>query len=240
MKEYPCPYSKPMILAKLAGMKTQTRRVVKPQPQQIQGYPEPFPKSFDSGHVWRWKYIDNGTEVGLYDADKDRTQSCHPPRGIVGDRQYWQEAFDFGGVESDGDWRVMAIRYKADLKEDYAILSIRDFKLAREWKPVKRGWRGMPAMYMLRSMSRGLDEIVDVRVERLQDITEEDAIAEGCTGYMLPYPNDDPHRPVEPRDHYNEVWDSINAKRPGCAWKDNPFAWIYKTKPISTNKEIAK
>ena len=168
MKEIGIPYSAPMILAKLAGRKTKTRRVVVPQPCSQDA------TTLEGAYDWSHD-TSTGRLVCLVAGDQcwEETQ-LKPPRGV-----YWQEAFDFGGVESACGRHVIALRYKADGREDYPILSPHDFALAREWKAVK-GWRGMPAMFMLRSMSRGLDEVIGLRVERVQEITEEDATAEGC------------------------------------------------------------
>lgn len=97
------------------------------------------------------------------------------------------------------------------------------------------------ARFMLKSFARYWLEVVDVRLERLQDVSEEDAIAEGCSSY------EDPElgifwtteRNEEFKARFNgvgiafqsakaafcDLWDSINGDRPGCSWADNPWAW---------------
>jgi len=214
VKEYPCPYSAQMIVAKIRGIKNQTRRVMKPQPSRVKidGRDDIYCGSKFIG-TCHTASTDSYVMTTIF---KEKA-----PRGHLGDRQYWQEAFDYGGIECDGDRRVMAIRYKADGKEDYPILSSKDFALASKWKFVK-GWRGMPAMHMLRSMSRGLDEIVDVRVERVQDISIDDCYAEGLYLDGRPYI----------KAAYANFWDSINAKG-GHDWESNPWVWVYETKPCA-------
>jgi len=80
-------------------------------------------------------------------------------------------------------------------------------------------------------------EITDIRVERLRSITEQDAIAEG----IPPIPEEFAKAlGVESDSNYAKrfsiVWDSINNKRPGCSWQDNPFVWVISFKRIEVSK----
>jgi hypothetical protein len=95
-----------------------------------------------------------------------------------------------------------------------------------------RGWK--PSIFMPRWASRITLEITAVRIERVQDITEEDAKKEGSRGYVGgegPVPES--VLAVEPgywhtrffRDGFQFVWDSLNAKR-GYGWDLNPFVWV--------------
>lgn len=80
-----------------------------------------------------------------------------------------------------------------------------------------------PLVNMPRWASRITLEITEVRVQRLQDINLMDAIAEGC-GYVPPIlPDVDPGE--DPRREFETLWDSINGKRKGCSWADNPWCW---------------
>lgn len=90
-------------------------------------------------------------------------------------------------------------------------------------------WR--PSIFMPRWASRITLEVTGVRAERLQNITEGDARAEGITdGGCLNCGNHEPcgcGNPIpDARDAFIWLWDSINGKRPGCAWADNPFVWV--------------
>jgi hypothetical protein len=210
MKYVPMPYSASMILAKLAGRKTQTRRAIKSQPDLVENH---------RGYLyWTRGHNDVLTQI-------------LPPRGDVGTRQYWQEAFDFGGLGLDGDCRI---RYKADSRIIEFRVNERDYKLLRKWKAPKRGqWRGMPAMFMLKSMSRGMDEVMDLRVERVQDISEEDAESEGVLkdneGRWINYNGGTSFESA--RCSFWSLWDSINAKR-GLGWDANPWVWVYTMQEI--------
>lgn len=78
-------------------------------------------------------------------------------------------------------------------------------------------------------MSRITLEITNVRVERLNDISEEDARAEGCQGGLQPYPDDDPTRPIEPQQEFKELWQSIHGKG---SWESNPWVWVIEFKVL--------
>jgi hypothetical protein len=83
----------------------------------------------------------------------------------------------------------------------------------------KPKWR--PSIFMFRWMSRITLEITNVRVERLQDINEKDAKAEGCQQSAT----------HSCREKFAELWDSINKKR-GFGWDTNPFCWVVSFRRI--------
>jgi len=81
-------------------------------------------------------------------------------------------------------------------------------------------WRWQPSIHMPRRLSRIMLEIMDVRVQRLQDITEEDAKAEGIE---LPE-RTVTHYDGQYRDAFAALWDRLNAKR-GYGWDTNCWVW---------------
>jgi hypothetical protein len=139
------------------------------------------------------------------------------PYGQVGDRLWVRETWF---LASTG-----AVFYRADGNE------------------LENCWSWRSPIYMPRRFSRITLEITELRVERLQNITREDAIAEGvdwkrCPAYQtiedieftkrhLPA-----HTTIDYIGGYRRLWDSINKKR-GYGWKTNPWVWVIDFKRIN-------
>ena len=197
MKERPILFSTEMVQVILEGKKTQTRRVLKPQPGNISIFNERRWIESSINHVW---------------ADGHGYQrKC--PYGQIGDGLWVRETWRAEELDPYGE---DGIRYKAD----GAFVQIENSEDAAErWgdarytKSGKKypGWR--LSIYMPRWASRITLEIVNVRVKRVQDITEKDAVAEGCVGAFLPADCE-----------FLILWNSINAKR-GYGWAKNPWVW---------------
>jgi len=128
------------------------------------------------------------------------------PHGIPGDRLWvreaWAYATDFGNATD-------YIFYKAS------------YINGGPYDDVKR-WR--PSIFMPRSASRITLEITDVKVERLQEITNNDALYEGTPDLRTPENNWDMRR------CFQSLWDSINGKT--YPWTMNPFVWVIEFKRI--------
>ena len=93
------------------------------------------------------------------------------------------------------------------------------------WKPSSLSGRYMP-----KRLCRTLGICKDVRVERVQDISEEDAKAEGVS---------DP--PLSHRHHFSLLWDSLHGKKPGEDWDSNPWVFVYYlSAPITTDHAEAQ
>lgn len=110
------------------------------------------------------------------------------------------------------------------------------YAASMDWESVRcatdYGVRKTPSIHMPRWASRITLEITGVRVERVQSISEEDAIAEGIpkqdrVGVICPSPigplaiGTAPHRNI-----YALLWDRINGKRDGASWASNPWVWV--------------
>jgi hypothetical protein len=230
VKERPILFSAPMVRAILAGQKTVTRRVCAVQPVEVDGLWNAFYPWGEGGH-------------GIYETEAemreefDRLMMAHNPYGVVGDRLWVRETWRTH--ERETDW-VDGILFRAD----DAFVEIENTREAADrWIEAhengKHGNAWRPSIFMRPWMSRIRREITDIRIERLQDITEEQAKAEGVTtepqqGKL----NGKPATlyPMTHRQAFIWLWDSINGKRRGCAWKDNPWVFAVAFKPIEAAK----
>lgn len=184
-REKPILFSGEMVRAILEGRKTQTRRVVKPQP----------------GANNRIR-ITGGNVMNI--RDQKISENC--PYGQPGDRLWVRETWrphtpDATAYRADGDGVMDGFR-----------------------------WRWRPSIHMPRWASRILLEVVAVRVERLQDISEHDAIEEGLfsTGFAAGVCH--PHAQENCRRcGYKALWNRIIG--PG-AWDANPWVWVVEFKVI--------
>lgn len=200
-------YSAPMIRAKLDGRKTQTRRIIK-APGWVYRHGDGEPH-------WMVKEAGSGFEFVEWGSDHARSHPITCPYGKPGDGLYgketWQSCPTCGFTE-----------YRADANRDNHCRHC-DEPLGK-WKP---------SIFMPRSRARILDVITNIRVEQLQDITEEDAKAEGVVWRECEHfePVELPGRygPVSgpARIAYKELWESING--PG-SWEKNPWVWVIETR----------
>jgi hypothetical protein len=149
--------------------------------------------------------------IGPGDLNMNISIKC--PYGVPGDRLWVRETW----AKLDDE-----LIYKADGFVDDGSLK----------------WR--PAIHMPRWASRTTMEITAVRVERLQDISLDDLIAEGLFGLWetqdWEYACIWRDAPNTSKKIYMKVlerfWDSINSKRPGCSWADNPWVWVVAFKRV--------
>ena len=214
MKERPILFNGEMVRAILDGGKTQTRRVVKPQPvvefykangtsqervseevyRTAPGWPD------DRFHIFRKTPEARGAMSPLW-------AELNCPYGQPGDRLWVRETFCH--VTDANDYNKKSVLYRASHNTD---------AYAGCWKP---------SIHMPRWASRITLEITAVRVERLQDISEADAVAEGCTGTSLgPHVSADELETA--RDHFRRLWDSIYGNL-----EQNPWVWVVEFRKLT-------
>lgn len=92
-----------------------------------------------------------------------------------------------------------------------------------------RGFKWKPSIFMPKILSRITMEITGVRVERLQDISEADALAEGCGAELRRVDSVRLGAVASCRNHYERLWESINGKG---SWAANPCVWVISFKRI--------
>ncbi|MEX5769099.1 hypothetical protein AB4Y55_25470 [Serratia nematodiphila] len=221
MKERPVIFNGEMVRAIIDGRKTQTRRALN---WKRQPYTEMAER--DDGSLWPW--AEDGERGG------DIWFSC--PFGEVGDRLWVRETFAILGNE-DGcpiDWDGNLIKgdekhadriYKASCWQEpgnYGLWSIPDRDTQYEG-----AWR--PSIHMPHWASRITLEITAVRVERLNDISEEDARAEGVA------PSQHIITPPEAlyRVGFLKLWESIYGEE---SWRANPWVWVIEFRRMEVEK----
>lgn len=206
MKERPILFSAPMVRAILEGRKTQTRRIVKPRVIPV------VEECFRVNGKWCNRTF-----------DYDLVNLC--PYGQPGDRLWVRETWASRGVNPvampSGKFGAAVVEYRADTA-----------RATWDRDPIQRDpdghWR--PSIFMPRWASRIRLEVTGVRVERLNDISEADAIAEGIPAASL---HDLDCDTIAPSAHYRDIWESING--PG-SWAKNPFVWVVEFKRIGGEK----
>lgn len=204
-------FTAPEIRALLDGRKTQTRLVLKPQP------------IVEPNGAWRWEGR-NGGFVGAMGTHVDegfpesaKAWCCYQP----GDRLWARETWGVGTQPCPyTGWRD-GIEYRADGVDDDAPPLYDIIPDGVDADSIRSGWR--PSIQMPRWASRLTLIVTDVRVQRVQDISEADAIAEGVwPGEQPPTVIGRVYSPTMPVHLFGALWDHLNASR-GYGWDANPW-----------------
>jgi len=224
MTEHPIIFSTPMIKAILDGSKTMTRRVIKEQSDisdqfsavRQQGIkPEPKPIHCE-GDIWMWSYPKESHGGGM---------EFYCPYGQVSSRLWVREThYLYGYWVKNGLTKTGKQKWHFKYERSQGVRYFdnppqRICKLKNE-----HGWFKRPSIFMPRWASRITLEITGIRVERLQDITLEDAVKEGFMGYIR---DETPKQSVyfcDPISDFGITWNFLNAKR-GYPWSSNPWVW---------------
>lgn len=152
----PILFSAPMIRALMNGQKTQTRRILKTQPQLTSD-----------------GLIECGSPLYSQRPDSIKRLIKNHVRFAVGDRLWVREAWRCNGWATD----VAIITYKAHERCGYTEMTAQ-IPLTNHMR-IEPSGRWKPSIFMPRWISRITLTVTDVRIQRVQDISEEDAIAEG-------------------------------------------------------------
>jgi hypothetical protein len=224
-KERGILFSGEMVRAILDGRKTQTRRVVKPQPPKECSIHYPLGNESWVPEADRTPFRHTWEAWGgpLYHARPDKalcgSHDVRCPYGKPGDCLWVREShWRFTGCASYGkpwDGFVESPNgdpYDARCYDDYPNISG-----ATEAAAVVR----VPSIHMPRWASRITLEITDMRVERIREISVADALAEGCC--VSSNPNES--------DAFHNLWNRINAKR-GYSYESNPWVWAITFKRV--------
>jgi hypothetical protein len=206
----PILFSGEMVRAILAGSKTQTRRIMKPQPDS-----EPTAvESVALTKTNRNGIASPGKEVfGAYGDD----WFCKCPYGAPVDRLWVRETWAVvPRVTDDGT------KHKA--KGDGTGATWR-----ADWNGNPSGFKWKPSIHMPRWASRITLEITDIGVERLNQISEADAEAEGYPGTEV----EGKHVPWSRTGWFESLWESINGLG---SWEKNPWVWVVTFEVVEGEK----
>lgn len=226
MNTRPILFSGAMARAILDGRKTQTRLVVRNISIGPGGWP-----SFNAG-----------PHLGNFLKPK------YCPHGTIGDRLWLRETWH----PSCRIANEFEIEYRADESTRTVVAGYDDPTPSIDRAIMREAW--VSPIHMPRWASRLTLEITGIRVERVQDVSEADARAEGMlpnwagelSGWnpdehgFLPFdaddegnvPGCDPYDSFTARDCFARLWDSINGTRPGCSWEANPWVWIVEFRRV--------
>ncbi|MBK0567398.1 hypothetical protein LW586_14260 [Klebsiella quasipneumoniae] len=202
-----------MVRAILDGRKTQTRRPIKWKQTRFTEIGER-----EDGSKWPWS--------------EDAEHACdfwHPcPFGAVGDRIWVREAFRVHSRATD----VATLVYKASERNSWTEQTRRVPVAVCNKPATPEKWT--PSLHMPRWASRILLEITDVRVERLNAISEEDARAEGiidggCLNCGEPEPCGCANPEPDATDAFAYLWQSIYGQE---SWNANPWVWVISFKRV--------
>lgn len=216
MKEHPIIFNGDMVRAILDERKTETRRVMKPQPEFLHVYDFKGKRLYDGANRrWCWK----GHVGGVMEDIETSLLQYSPIK--VGDRLWVKETSAYFEPEQElvcgvsYDVSPEVVLYRADLEEDEAT--------AIHWRP---------SIFMPRWASRITLEVTSFSIQKLQDITWSNAIAEGIK---------DPRTASKRLNErsgcvaqFQELWDSINLKK--HPWESNPWVWVYRFKVLEVKR----
>lgn len=214
-KERPILFSTPMVQAIMAGRKTMTRRLVKPQPAddtEIAFMPnEPL--------NWQGEWCPY-----MWMTEEGESVAKHCPYGQPGDLLWVREKFTIIGsdIVRGGEGEIL---------EENHIYCFKGQKLPH----IENLYKWKPSIHLPKAAARIWLEVINVRAERLQDITEEDAIAEGVEqnrdGSWHDYIATDRLWQDAAKPSFISLWMKINGDE---SWKANSWVWVVSFKIIST------
>jgi len=208
MREIPILFTTEMVQAILRRRKVQTRRILNPQPPNVDSVSWSAYESAWFGHSYQ-----GGMATGQLFKDKI-------PKYDVGDLLYVRETFAY--------LKPMTVHHAP--RQNVVFKTGGDGELAEWDKSHFEGEKWRPCIHMPKAFSRIWLKIVSLDIERVQDITDDDINAEGVSllkGCIL-----------SERQVFSVLWNSINGERmidlsiAGhdtkmlCGWDQNPLVWV--------------
>jgi hypothetical protein len=217
VRERPILFRTPMVRAILAGKKTRTRRVMKPQPPSTEDVYRRAGHDYhlsDIGTPGTWRPMGPVWAVRELLGSEPQWR-C--PYGVPGDRLWVREAWSHDAPD--------LASCRAAHEDSMPGLGYGPYYRATEVAPDTLRW--IPSIHMPRWASRITLEVTSVRVERLHEISEADARAEGVdTCVVDPSPRGmrvKPKHYSSERECFADLWREING---ADSWDANPWVWV--------------
>jgi len=228
MSEHPITFTGEMVRAILDDRKTQTRRIIRPQ----------LPEGVCDVFYWDEPQLPERVkaDIGCYfNTSGGLNFNCKCPYGKVGDLLWVRETWATG---KPYDFLSPSKLDPKEVKNRKWLWYLATYDPKIDWPYEELQSRKRPSIFMPKWAARIWLEITGIRVERVQEISEEDAIAEGINREMLPYDAADPERAYlydgAAIELFHKLWNSINAKR-GYGWFENPWVWVISFKAAETH-----
>ncbi len=218
MKEKPIIFSTPMVQAILDGRKTQTRRVVKPQPKGTLNAWDFNAEVGDvladiTGKIFKLYESTGRNKAAAGELTPREIKPRYQPGDLLWVRETWQPMVNSDGITVGYHYFTGQIKWLCDTTG-------MEIQEPLRWKP---------SIHMPREAARIFLEVKDVRVEQVQEITWEDAAAEGWPRYRELFPLDNTE--YKTIAWFKKLWDSLGAKR-GYGWEANPWVWVIEFKRV--------
>jgi hypothetical protein len=216
MKERPILFSGAMVRALLDDSKTQTRRL-----NDLEYFSENEPEN------WRCVRVRDGVAYFVYkNSPMEREAKC--PYGQPGDRLYVRETFRFDKMfDAFSPAKVAYQCLEAGYRKPWAPIQYEADGTRANWEIGEPG-KTRVSIHMPRWASRILLEITGVRVERLNDCSVSDAMAEGVFTWWRETEQCASDHPTPPA-IYRALWESING---AGSWALNPWVWVVEFKRV--------
>ena len=234
-KYKPILFSTEMVKAILEGRKAQTRRMIKPQPKEgIITTAFDFKKGFYASKI---KIEEN--------PDRFEITKLFKPKYQTGDILWVREKFEYFGASfslHDDDLELcgeVIFNYYASKNENLKEIIVKNILAKYAFANINKGWK--PSIHMPKEAARIFLEVTNVRVERLKDISEEDAIAEGIERVSIaPFVHRFQNylcnnKFIGPKESFKTLWMKINGID---SWNTNPWVWVYEFKVVEKPKDF--
>lgn len=228
LKERPIIFGAPEVRAVLEGRKMQARRVVNPQPRPI-----PLGRGILDAATclgdFAWPESSSSCTISCNPNGPDGWAIRHSPYGQAGDRLWVQETWQGPVLDEVQQQQWYENGPEKFRKSCYCVYRATDTLHAIDEDGDELGWE--PSIHMPRWASRIDLEVTGVRVERLNEISEADAIAEGVGGHFGVYESYDAETPsyAYAKSSFRSLWESING---AGSWSASPWVWVIEFKLV--------